>query len=542
MRPLNDGTGRSLVSTLGGTIRVLDGSLNLLSAPLLTTTQVGLWLPQEAGMTGMAVHPDFASPGTFGYGKLYTIVTEPFGTGLFDYGEAGTSGARHQDVVREWDLSAMVGNPSVNSLPGITVANSREVLRVAQRGPFHNVADITFNSFAGPGHPDHGELYITSGDGSPNLYTQRMFDVQDPGNAYGDVLRINPNPTAHSLVHTSANTGLPAYSISSSNFFNADGDPSTLAEVVAFGVRSPYRINFDRGTGNAYIGDVGDSRREEVSLMTPGGGQNFGWGHWEGTVLASISGVNAPLRPGTTHTPPIFEYYNREPSQTTVGGTVVGGFVYRGSAIPELYGKYVFADFGNGDSNVSKLFYGIVDPASADYGKFYQLDLDPGGDTYPNGLPPNQFMAPLPNFLFSLAEGADGELYLLAGQDPRRAFVNDAFIIRLVASIPFLFGDLNGDVMITGIDWNLFKAGQGTDFDGMTTEQSYFFGDLDADLDHDLSDFLLFRGAFEDFNGEGSFADMLAGVPEPSTVVSAALSLLLTASVRRTRFYQNQVR
>ena len=124
----------------------------------------------------------------------------------------------------------------------------------------------------------------------------------------------------------------------------------------------------------------------------------------------------------------------------------------------------------------------------------------------------------------------DGELYLIAGPDPRQPFDPNrpSLIIRLEPSFPFLFGDLNSDLMITAIDWNLFKAGQGTDFSGLTPEQSYLFGDLDADFDHDLSDFLLFRTAYEQFNGGGSFAAML-NAPEPSSIALLCMSLCLAA-------------
>jgi len=534
MLPLQDGTGRNLVVTLGGTIRVLDANFNLLPQPLLMTTQFGLWLPQEAGMTGAALHPDFANPGTFGHGKLYTIVTERMGSGTHDYGEVGTSGNRHQDVVREWDLGAMVGNGSVNSLPAATVADSREILRVAQRGPFHNIADIKFNSAATPADADYGELYVTSGDGSPNGLVQRRFDAQDPGNVYGSILRINPDTAAHSLVHTSANTGSPAYSISPNNHFNADGNPDTLAEIIAIGVRSPYRINFDAASGQAYIGDVGDSRREEVSLMTTGG-QNFGWGHWEGTYEIDPT---VPLLDGTSHALPQFEYYNREPGQTTVGGTVVGGYVYRGSAIPELYGKYVFADFGNGDNNASSLFYGIVDPADPDYGKFYELGLDPSGSMFPVGLPPNQTLESMPNFVFSLAEDAAGELYLLAGQDPRRSNVNDIFVVRLSRSetLNGLVGDVNQDNVVDQLDVQAFvagwlSAGHAGNF------QKYTHGDLNLDGITDLFDVYILHQALRAGGQASGFPFELLNsptVPEPQTAALLLVGLGMALAGSRT--------
>ena len=76
LAPFNDGTGRLAVSTIQGGVRVLDASGRLLSNSLLTKAQTGLVLPQEAGLTGIAFHPDFNHVGTFGFGKFYTITTE----------------------------------------------------------------------------------------------------------------------------------------------------------------------------------------------------------------------------------------------------------------------------------------------------------------------------------------------------------------------------------------------------------------------------------------------------------------------------------
>lgn len=99
---------------------------------------------------------------------------------------------------------------------------------------------------------------------------------------------------------------------------------------------------------------------------------------------------------------------------------------------------------------------------------------------------------------------------------------------------PILNGDLNFDGMLNSTDWVLFKAGQGTDFSGLIPAQSYLFGDLDGDLDHDLDDFWLFRIAFEQYNGSGSFSRLLAGVPEPGTItLSVGAALILCCRNRR---------
>lgn len=419
--PFNDGTGRLMVATLGGTIRVIDSSGNLSPEPLLGTSQTGLQLQVESGMTGIAAHPDFANQDTFGFGKLYTITTENPFSGTPDF---GVSNARHQDVIREWDLSPVVGNPDVSSLPAVGLSDSREILRVDQPGSVHNLFDLAFNTSAQPDSDEHGLLYISFGDGGPNARAS-----QNLGSIYGNILRIDPDPTSHSLVRISTHTGLDAYSISDDNPFNGDEitestAASTLAETWVYGLRAPYRINFDSATGDLYEGDVGAGgfdAREEINVIEKAG--NYGWPNREGTKGTHPPGGSID---------PLFEYNRGE------GRTVVGGFVYRGSAIPELVGKYVFAEFGQGLPS-GRLFYGIVDPNDPDgnVGEFFEFFLDPNGPLFPidtsgDLVPDAQGL--LPDRIFSIGEDENGELYLVAGQDPRghTPSVPGAFIVRLV--------------------------------------------------------------------------------------------------------------
>jgi glucose/arabinose dehydrogenase len=520
LAPFSDGSGRLLVATLGGTLRVIDGHGNLVTTPLLSAAQTGTQIQQEAGMTGIALHPEFATPGAFGYGKLYTITTEnrqSLGGRPDSAVDFPAGNEAHQDVVREWNLSALVGNSTVNSLPTATLGDSREILRVDQPGAFHNVADLAFNMHAQPGEADYGQLYISSGDG---FGSNRKAGAQDLRTIYGNILRINPDPTAHSLMRTSRNTGTPAYSIPPDNPYSGDdgtestnrpgsGDTNdTLAEIWAHGLRSPYRINFDRGTGVLYIGDVGESGREEISVAMAAGA-NFGWGRFEGSAVHDSS---VSLTAGTTHTPPLFEYL-----RTTDRRTVVGGFVYRGAAIPELEGKYVFADFGNSNS-AGILYYGIIDSSDPNYGKFFELQIDVNGPKYPSETGGVRSM---PDQIVSLGEDEHGELYLVAGEDLRHQLDPAAFIIKLTA-IPEPNADFDSLGGATLDDFHILRSNY------LATGALHAQGDANFDGVVDHADFFLWRSAY--LAGGGELAAISWPVPEPSVwalamIASVALGL-----------------
>jgi glucose/arabinose dehydrogenase len=190
-------------------------------------------------------------------------------------------------------------------------ATRRTVLSVDQPFANHNGGDLHFG-------PD-GFLYITLGDGGsggdPNTNSQNLNTL------LGKILRINPTPA-----------GAAAYQIPPGNpFVGRNG----LDEIWDFGLRNPWRMSFDRTTGDLWIGDVGQGLREEVDFEPRGqGGRNWGWDRMEGSL--NVEGAPPP-----GHVLPIFEY----PHGTGGVCAVTGGYVYRGSAIPDLRGAYVFADF-----------------------------------------------------------------------------------------------------------------------------------------------------------------------------------------------------
>jgi glucose/arabinose dehydrogenase len=505
-----------------------------------------LVLPQEAGLTGIAFHPDFDHVGTFGYGKFYTITTEasenngglPDASVDFPF-HNGTTNEEHQDVIREWDLSTfgnVPGNPANNQFTGLSNTNSREILRVDQPGPFHNVVDLTFNPTARPGDSDYGMLYITSGDGGNRAGYNRTDSAQDLRTPFGSILRIDPDPTGQAIVRTSAHSGLPAYSIPADNPYAADEasetkTSSTLAEIWAKGFRSPWRLNFDRQTGKLYLGDVGENLWEEVDVIEKG--KNYGWGYMEGTHDGTLVAGDGRLVPGLTL--PIIELAHASasiPASQWAADSINGGFVYHGTAIPQLVGKYVFSDLGQGFDS-SALFYAIVDPNDPDgqVGDVFEFKLSGASPLFEGGT------QALPERIFSVGEDTNGEIYLVAGPDPRDTFDPNrpSLIIRLEQ--PIVAGDLNGDGHVTPLDWTLFKAGTGANLAGLSSRESYALGDLDADFDHDLADFVRFRTVYDQANGAGAF-ESLVGVPEPNAAFLTVF--LLSIAATRHRAYRSQ--
>jgi glucose/arabinose dehydrogenase len=190
--------------------------------------------------------------------------------------------------------------------------SARELLFVDQPFSNHNSGDLAFG-------PD-GFLYVGLGDGGGA--GDPFGNGQSLRTLLGKMLRIDPR----------ASGGAP-YSVPASNPFV--GRPGVRPEIWAYGLRNPWRFSFDRATGDLWIADVGQSALEEIDRQpaSSGGGENYGWSAFEGSVPFSGSPASADV------VPPVFEYDH-------TGGVcaVAGGYVYRGGAIPALEGAYLFAD------------------------------------------------------------------------------------------------------------------------------------------------------------------------------------------------------
>jgi glucose/arabinose dehydrogenase len=252
----------------------------------------------EQGLLGLAFDPDYATNRRF-------FVNYTASLGCAAPGNAGCS-----KIVR---FEADPADPD-RALPN----SAFPILEFPQPFDNHNGGAIAFG-------PD-GLLYIATGDGGSGGDPFR--NAQNLASRLGKILRLDVRASAPSIVPaTNPYVGV------------AGTDPL----IYHSGLRNPWRMTFDRGTGDLLIADVGQSRREEVHRVRAGGaaGQNFGWDYCEGTRDYRSGALCNDIQ----STPPVLEYDHNAP----VGGEVIiGGYVYRGDAFAELFGAYLLADAASG--------------------------------------------------------------------------------------------------------------------------------------------------------------------------------------------------
>ncbi|WP_013320741.1 PQQ-dependent sugar dehydrogenase [Gloeothece verrucosa] len=334
----NDGSGRLFVNDMRGKLYVIDNG-NVSVYLDLKTQVVSNFLSTsgQQGFTSFAFDPDFKTNGIF-----YTVNSEQKSTSVPDYpitkpiydSKGNLIASSHHDVIRQWQVS----NPTANTFFG----TMRELLRIEEPYADHNVGQIAFNPNAKPGDPDYGMLYIATADGGSNGFpvtdTDPLDNGQDLSVPLAKILRIDPKGN---------NSANGKYGIPSDNPFVKDNNPNTLGEIWAYGLRNPHRISWDTGgDGKMLIADIGQHFIEEVNLGIKGA--NYGWGNREGTFVINDNNEYAlyPLPDNDAdyhYTYPVAQYDH------DISGLVAiaGGYVYRGSAIPELVGQYITADFAN---------------------------------------------------------------------------------------------------------------------------------------------------------------------------------------------------
>lgn len=339
----------------------------------------------ERGLLGLAFHPGYAENGL-----LYTYTSEPAG-GVADFPLDGVE-PNHESVVTEWQ----VPDPS-DPESAVEPTSRRVLLRIEQPQFNHNAGALSFG-------PDD-LLYVALGDGGgaddqgPGHSPQG--NGQDPSNILGNILRIDPD---------GSNAENGQYGIPDDNPFFPGGDgpyggaagcdDGVCDEIYAWGFRNPFRFSFDRATGDLYAADVGQNDIEEVDVVVAGG--NYGWRIREGSFCFDPNGADPGFVTDEADCgpedliDPVAEYDHDE------GIAVVGGFVYRGSHIPPLRGRYVFGDFARSFGEGGRLFYlgkkNIVKEDRVKTSKIKEMRIAGG-----LGLP-----------LLGFGQDAMGELYVLA--------------------------------------------------------------------------------------------------------------------------------
>ena len=287
----------------------------------------------ELGLLGVAFHPDFETNGRF----------------FVDY----TAN----------DARITISEFAVIAKASVADPDSEQVLLTIDR-PYpgytnHNGGMLAFG-------PD-GYLYASVGDGGrggdPDGHGQNIATL------LGSILRLD------------VDTGDP-YGIPAGNPF---AETAGADEIWAYGLRNPWRMSFDPLTGDLWIGDVGQGSWEEVSIAPAGvAGLNFGWSTMEGTHCYSpATGCSQ-----TGITLPIHEYETRRAEDNTC--SVIGGEVYRGSTIPELRGRYLFADYCAGwieslratASGGSTEHVQWISPGESPFGKVTSFGVDGSGELY----------------------------------------------------------------------------------------------------------------------------------------------------------------
>jgi glucose/arabinose dehydrogenase len=317
----------------------------LLPTAFLTIT--GVRRGGEQGMLGLAFHPGYETNGFF-------------------YVNLNPSDSPNRTEIRRYKVQ---GDPQTSNVAD--PASMKVILTYAQPESNHNGGWMGFGQ--------DGYLYISSGDGGGgNDVHGTIGNGQDRTTLLGKILRIDPSITEEAD---------PAYTIPDGNPYK--GSLSMRNEIWAFGLRNPWRCSIDRETGDLWIGDVGQGAREEIDFNPAGeGGLNFGWRPREGFI--STPGINET--PVTTATDPIFDY------ERSLGRSVTGGYVYRGEAIAELKGKYIFADY------LSARFWVTYPTRIATQGEGATTEIT--ADINPNGTAVTG--------ISSFGEDAQGELYVCA--------------------------------------------------------------------------------------------------------------------------------
>jgi len=320
---------RWFVLQKGGTLRVFPNTANPTASTFISLT---VNANSEGGLLGMAFHPQWATN-------------------------------------RQAFLSFTEGSPMVSVVArftstdnGVTLNPTRtDIIRVNQPADNHNGGQIAFGSDT--------FLYFGLGDGGNGGDSPQMTG-QDTTDLLGSFLRLDIDTSGAPYEIPPNNPFAGAPMCTADHTVSANNCP----EIYAWGFRNPWRWSFDSATGDLWVGDVGQGAREEIDRVQRGG--NYGWNCREGLIT-----YNGCSTPSTNFIDPVHDY------DRSLGVSVTGGYVYRGSAIPALVGSYLFSDYGSG------IIWRLVPNGSSGFTSEQLLDTSLA--------------------IASFGQGNDGELYVV---------------------------------------------------------------------------------------------------------------------------------
>ncbi len=357
-----DASGRLFLVSPRGVIRIFqDGALLpgfFLNAPAS---------PAGSAMSSLAFHPLYASNR-----KLYVITGQavPNGSTPHYTPSQDDTASAFDNLVVEYLVQA--GDPNA-----VDTSTRRELLRIHKPQDAHNVNDLAFAP-TGIGH-----LVIAVGDGGLTLTgtpSHYESNAQPTTNPYGKFLRIDVDAIGPN----------GRYAIPPDNPY-ASGADGNVPEIYAWGVRNPWRITRDRATGALYSGVNGNATIEQIYRAELG--RNHGWALKEGSFLWNAITGEATVDPSPDPelTPPLAEYDHNGTTQAF--GSVIGGYVYRGARMPDLYGRYLFVDWVAGELAAVDVTTGALELVAIDAGGatlFVMNDVtfgeDEVGELYLGGL------------------------------------------------------------------------------------------------------------------------------------------------------------
>lgn len=412
------GTNFLLVVEKAGKIWKFNNDPNVTAKTIFLDISAKVFTSSDCALTYFAFHPQFGQAGSPNRGYLYiTYKWAPLpytGNGSEAY----------------WRLSRL-------TIPdGQTVPDpASEVVLIQQydRQQFHDSGCLLFG-------PD-GFLYVGIGDegGTADQYNDGQKINE---RLFSGILRIDVNQDAtksHALRRQPTQLPLPAgwpnsfttgYSIPNDNpFVNPAG--GKLEEFYAIGLRNPYRFNYDSGTGQIWVADVGQDTREEVDQLAKGA--NYGWPFREGTVAGPVA---APGVIQGTLTEPIWDYGHTDPAG---GGCVIGGYFYHGQAFPSLLGKFIAVDNTSGriwaltpnGANPPAVQYLASMPSGSVYSGTSSCGIDANGEIYFLKIDGS------PNIFYKLTQSAGSTATPPALLSQTGAFSNLATLAPATGVIPY---------------------------------------------------------------------------------------------------------